>query len=741
MLEKKVINRLKNFFDLVSFAPVQKLKLMDQLPRILLLTGIFFGLLTIGILAGLSVFHLAPRYLLVLLALDLVVLLLLGAVIAKQVVRIWVDRQKGLAGSKIHVRITTLFAVVSIIPAITMTVFAILFFHYGIQDWFSSRIKRALAESVAVSSSYLEEHQNIVAKDATLMAYDLNQEFSKLVRDRPTFDHYLTVMSSLRSLTEAIVFNRDQSLLGRSHLTFALQFEPVPQWAVQQAQSGKVALLSSANHDRMRALVELPGRPGIFLFVGRSVDPKVLQHLKKSKEIFKEYGVLEGQRTGFELLVIALFSVVALLLLLASIWAGISISGRLTAPIRSLIDAAEKMRAGELSVRVPEHTKNHDDEMYVLSRSFNRMVQKIQHQQSELLKTNKELETRKQFIESTLSGVSVGVIGLDEKGRILYPNQMASDLLNINLMTKIGKKLEKVFPPLRDVLSVSLSSKGAFFEKQVMFQIRGLQHTFLIRVLSEESEKGEAIGYVVTLDEITYLLDAQKKAAWSDVARRVAHEIKNPLTPIHLAAERIKRKYTQEIKTSPEVFQECIDTIIRQVAYIGNMVSEFSSFARMPISSMKPENLIAIVQQVVSLQKNAVSSVIDFKLEVPEKEVMISCDEQQVSQALLNIIKNSSESIIESGLTPKKRGSISVTLKVIEKKAVLMVEDNGPGFPEDLQDNLMDPYVTTRPHGTGLGLSIVKRIMEDHHGKLILANRNKAPGAIVSLVFPTMENV
>lgn len=734
-----MIKRLQEIVNLSSI--FQRLRLLDQIPRTLILTGLFFGLLTIGTLAGFSVFRISPQYLLIILALDLVVLLLLGVIIAKQVVRIWVDRQRGLAGSKLHVRITALFAVVSIIPAITMTVFAILFFHYGIQDWFSSRIKKALAESVAVSSSYLEEHQNIVAKDATLMAYDLNQEFPKLVQDRRTFDHYLTVMASLRSLTEAIVFNRDQALLGRSHLTFALQFEPVPEWAVQQAQAGKVALLSSNNHDRMRALIELPGRPGVFLFVGRSVDPEVLQHLKKSKEIFKEYGVLEGQRTGFELLVIALFSVVALLLLLASIWAGISISGRLTEPIRYLIDAAEKMRSGELDVRVPERAKNPDDEMYILTRSFNRMVQKIQHQQSELLKTNKELETRKQFIESTLSGVSVGVIGLDEKGRILYPNQMASDLLNMNLTTKIGKKLEKVFPPLGDVLKEPLQAKETFFEKQVLLQIRGLQHTFLIRVLSETNDKKEAIGYVVTLDEITHLLDAQKKAAWSDVARRVAHEIKNPLTPIHLAAERIKRKYAKEIHSSPEIFLECIDTIIRQVTYIGNMVSEFSSFARMPISVMKPQNLITIVQHVVSLQKNVSSSSIELKVNIPDKAVMVLCDEQQVSQALLNIIKNSMESILEEVSTEKKKGKISVILTVSEKKAILMVEDNGPGFPKDLQDNLMDPYVTTRPHGTGLGLSIVKRIMEDHQGKFILANREKGAGAIVSLVFPIMENV
>ena len=732
---------LKKIFDLFSFPFFQKIKLLDQIPVTLILVGIFFGLLTIGVLAGFSVFDMSPRYLLILLALDVVVLLSLGVVIAKQVVKIWVDRQRGLAGSKIHVRITALFALVSIIPAISMTVFAIIFFHYGVQDWFSSRIKTALSESVAVSNSYLAEHQNIVAKDATLMAYDLNQEFEMLMKDRGTFDHYLTVMASLRSLTEAIVFDKNQNLLGRSHLTFALQFEPLPGWALDQAQGGKVALLSSNTQDRMRALIELKGRPGVFLFVGRSVDPQVLQHLKKSEEIFKEYGILEGQRTGFELLIMGLFSVVALLLLLVSIWAGISISSRLIEPIRYLIDAAEKMRLGKLETRVPETKKDQEDEMNVLSRSFNRMAQKIQHQQLELLKTNRELETRKQFIESTLAGVSVGVIGLDEKGNILYPNQMASDLLNVDLSAKIGRKLSSVFPELGKILEAPLKNHQNFFEQQAMFQIRGIQHSFLIRVLSETDDKAMVQGYVVTLDEITHLLDAQKQAAWSDVARRVAHEIKNPLTPIHLAAERIRRKYLKEIKTSPETFVECIDTITRQVAYIGNMVSEFSSFARMPLPMMKQENLADIMNHVVSLQKNISPLAIDFEIKSPKTEVLVFCDEQQIAQALLNIVKNSMESILENQDEPKKKGQISLTLKVADKKAILSVEDNGPGFPKDLEDNLMDPYVTTRPKGTGLGLSIVKRIMEDHQGKLVLENKGKDSGACVSLVFPIRENI
>lgn len=704
------------------------------IPSTTVLWVIFFAVISTALVGGISIFNVAPKYLFAVLALDMVILLILGFLLARRLVRLWVSRQRGLAGSKLHVRITVLFGVVALVPAITMTVLSLLFFHFGIQDWFSNRIRSALSESVAVSNSYLKEHQNNVAKDATLMAYDLNREMSNLKGDRKRFDHYLTLMASLRSLTEAIVFNQDQDLLGRSSLTFALQFEPLPSWAVEQASSGKVALLRSSEHDRMRALIQLPGHPGVFLFVGRSVDPKVTQHLKRSEAIFQEYGALEGQRTGFEIIVILLFSVVSLVLLLISLWVGVLISGRLIEPIQNLIYAAEKITTGDLAIRVPEKRKRQDDEMNLLSRSFNRMARRIQKQQSELLGTNRELELQKQFIESTLAGVSVGVIGLDAKGKILYPNQMASQLLDVVLTEKIGKKLSSVSSPLHAVFQKSLKIGKPFYEEQVSFQIRGLQRVFLVRILFEiEKEKVE--GYVVTLDEITGLLDAQKQAAWADVARRVAHEIKNPLTPIHLAAERLKRKYGREIKSSPETFDECLETIKRQVIYIGNMVSEFSAFARMPKPVMKKENLSKIVHQVLALHKN--NKAINFQIDLPS-EVLVLCDAQQISQAILNVLKNSLEAMEE-----KKSGekSLSISLEETKKNVSLVIEDTGPGFPKELQQNILDPYVTTKEKGTGLGLSIVKRIMEDHDGHLSFESRKNGKGAKVVLMFTKQKKL
>lgn len=723
---------IHKIFQRASVNPAQKggPYLKKYVPSTALLPMIFFAVLTTGLIAGVSVFNISHRYILFIIGLDAVLLFVLGILLARRLIHLWVQKQKGLAGSKLHVRITSLFGGVALVPALSMTIFSILFFHFGIQEWFSSRIRDALSQSVAVSTSYLNEHQNSVAKDVTLMAYDLNQELSSLKKNRKQFDHYLTVMASLRSLTEAIVFNGDQDLLGRSQLTFALQFEPLPSWAMEQAAQGKVALLKSADEDRIRALIQLPGYPGIFLFVGRSVDPKVASHVKRAQDIFKEYGVLEGQRTGFEIIVIALFVVVALLLILISLWGGLLLSGKLIEPLQNLIRAAEKVRLGELSVRVPEEKLQKDDEISMLSRAFNRMTRRLHKQQSDLLNANKELRQQKQFIESTLAGVSVGVIGLDEKGGILYPNQMASQLLNLDLKAHVGQKLDHVYKPLGKIFSKSLSLKQPFYEEQVTFQIRGLLRVFLIRILFEMNA-GQPVGYVITMDEITSLLDAQKQAAWADVARRVAHEIKNPLTPIHLAAERLKRKYGKEITSSPDTFDECLETIKRQVNYIGNMVSEFSAFARMPKPKLKKENLAILIDQVINLHKDV--SDVTFSVNL-SKDLYLLCDAQQISQALLNIFKNSLEAMTQSKMK-------TVTIMGCEeaKSIVLTITDTGPGFPEELAQSVLDPYVTTKAEGTGLGLSIVKRILEEHNGTLEIGKNKKPKGACIILTFPKVK--
>lgn len=726
-----------------SFRAFMTKKRMRGISIALAALALFLGVVTFSILSGFKIFGIQPKYLLAILAADVTVLLLLGITLSKKLVELWVERRQGLAGSKIHVRFTMLFGFLAAMPAIIMTIFSITFFHFGIQEWFSDKVRSSLQESVAVAKSYVEEHQHHAAKDASLMAQDVVREFSRLVKSRQEFDRYLTLISSIRSLTEAIVFvkNQDEShLLGRSNLTFALQFEVVPEWALEMADSGKVAVLNSQYHDRVRALIRLPGLHNAYLFVGRTVDPAVLEHLKKAEESFKQYNVLEGQRTGFELIVIIFFAVVALLLLGVAIWLGLMVASQFILPIRHLIDASEKIRAGDLGVRVPEKkTKDDGDEFYLLSYSFNRMARQLQKQQKDLLLANTKLEERRRFIESTLEGVSSGVVRLDKRGRILYPNQIISELFGVDFNKNIEKKLGDVIPGLADPLKNALKLKHPLFETQVTFIHKGIKQTFLMHVVAEHT--GNVItGYVVTLDEVTGLIAAQKQAAWADVARRVAHEIKNPLTPIHLAAERLKSKYFKQIKESPAVFLECVDTIIRQVTYIGHMVTEFSAFARMPIPIFKKIDINSICEHIFIMQKNSFSK-IHFELKKWHVPLFLNCDERLISQALLNVVKNSIEALLEDVAMEGKERKITISAKETENEIILQVEDNGPGFPLDTKENLIDPYVTTRSKGTGLGLAIVHRIMEDHNGRLDLGNRKDGRGALVSLEFSKFEDL
>ncbi|MEI8320519.1 MAG: PAS domain-containing sensor histidine kinase [Alphaproteobacteria bacterium] len=728
-------NHPKNFWSFAkplksTFPKFKRGYLRHNISVLFFVFALALTVITLSILSGFSVFSTNPKLVLYLLVTDVVVFLVLGILIARKLVELWIERKKGLAGSKIHVRLSLIFGGLAIAPAITMTLLSVLFFHFGVQDWFSDRVKSALGESVLVAESYLEEHKRTVSKDASLMAYDLDKQFGHL-RTRQEVDNYLTIMSSLRSLSEAIVFDANQNLLGRSNLTFALQFEPIPLKSIEDAKNGKVSLLSSSHKDRMRALVSLPSNPNIYLFVGRSVDPTVLKHLQKAQTIFDEYGILEGKRLGFEIVVIGLFFVIALLLLLVSIWIGLVMARKLVQPIKELIEASEQIRSGNLNINLPE--RDQKDELHILSRSFNRMASRLKTQQTELLEANKVLDERRRFIESTLSGVSSGVIGLDLAEKIVYPNQMASKLIGLNLQHYKGVKIGQLIPEMKPILKKASKSQLAITEGHMQINLKGNLRVFTVHIVPEKTDT-EVRGYVLTLDDITNLIAAQKQAAWSDVAQRVAHEIKNPLTPIHLSAERLKRKYFKEIKTDPDSFLECVDIITRQVNFIGHLVSEFSAFARMPSPILSRNNLNHICEQSVSLQKNA-HSLINFTIDLPKEPVYMQCDEEQISQALSNLLKNSSEAISENE-HPKANPQINLSIETTENSIEIFIKDNGPGFPLDQKDKLLDPYTTTRSKGTGLGLAIVQKIIEDHKGQIYLLNQTKSSGAIVRLVFP-----
>ncbi|MBF0130248.1 MAG: HAMP domain-containing protein, partial [Alphaproteobacteria bacterium] len=446
---------------------------------------------------------------------------------------------------------------------------------------------------------------------------------------------------------------------------------------------------------------------------------------------------LEGKRSSLQITFSLIFIVVALLLLMAAVWFGMTLASRLARPIMSLIDAADKVRGGDLSARVLERAG--DDELGSLIRSFNRMAERLGLQQEELVGANRELDERRRFTETVLGGVSAGVVGMDREANIHLPNPQASTLLETDLQAMIGRPLVEAWPELGDMVEIARGRPDRMLQREIHFSRNGRAHTFLAR-LAAESLDGDVIGYVLTFDDITELQSAQRTAAWADVARRIAHEIKNPLTPIQLSAERLKRKYLKEIESDPETFVRCTDTIGRQVEEIRRMVNEFSEFARMPAPSMADANLTELVSQAVFLQRTGFPD-ITFETIVPDVPVRQTCDANQVGRVLTNVLKNAAEAIHgrEPGESPDAGpppGLIRIRLIPGEKENTLIVEDNGRGLPEEGRDRLTEPYVTTRAKGTGLGLAIVKKIMEDHGGSLVLGDA-EGGGARVILTFAT----
>ncbi len=681
-----------------------------------------------------------PDAVLPLLYLDLSLLLLLAALVLKRLVEVWAERRRGLAGSRLQIRLVALFSLIAVLPTIIVAVFSYLFFSFGIESWFSDKVRTAITESVAVADAYVKEHQQAIRADALAMANNLNHNASVLSLNPQYIAPVLTMQAAMRGLTEAAIVDSRGHMLVRTGLAFALGFEDVSKDAIRRASEGEVVIMTDDQDQRVRALVRLDQFSDLYLYVGRFIEAKVLKHRQETRLAAAQYEQLEGQRSGFQITFAVIFILVAMLFLAAAVSIGIHFAAQLANPISRLVTATEQVSAGDLAARVPEGPK--DDELASLSRAFNRMTNQLQTQQRELIEANRQLDERRRFTETVLTGVSAGVIGLDRNGRINLPNRSASALLGVDLDQSIGEDLAEVAPEMAALLDEAARRPERLAQAQVQIAGNNSTRTLLVRIAAEQHNR-EVSGFVVTFDDITELLSAQRKAAWADIARRIAHEIKNPLTPIQLAAERLRRKYLKEIRRDREVFESCTDTIVRHVEDIGRMVDEFSSFARMPAPVLKPEDLVAIVEGAVVLQRTAHPE-IAFETRFPAHPVPLHCDARLVGQAVVNIVKNAIESIeartAEEGTAASGRpgskilGRIVVAVDDAGGQLVVSVEDDGKGLPQQGRERLTEPYVTTRAKGTGLGLAIVKKIMEDHQGELTLEDREPS-GARVKLLF------
>lgn len=722
-----------------------------RIGSILSVAAILSGIATYLVLTQSGNFEDKSGRVLPLIYLDLTLMMLLAVVIAKRLIELWAARKRGSAGSKLHVQIAALFAFVAITPGICVTVFSALFFNVGVKAWFSEPVRQALAESKIVAQSYVEEHYKSIVRDALAIKQQLVPQIHLLEEMPELLSDRLTELTQEKDLDEAIIYNSRQEVVSRSFLTFALEFEKVLSDLFEEANSAEGVLLPSEDKERIRFLVKIDDDTGLYLYVGKKIDPEVLKHITQTNSAIREYERLDAQQSGLQITFILFFSVVALLLLLASIWAGLVVANLFVRPISRLIGAAEEATKGNLDVQVSSEGSM-NNELGSLSLAFNRMIRQLSNQRQDLIKASVQIDQRRQFMETILSRISAGVICMDKSGFITLMNRRANELLHYNGMNITQTRdipstldrrenLLKSVPELLGILDEFDLAGEEVLSRQISIFRKGTVRTLQVAVVLDQSMRENA-GYILTFDDVSPLLAAQRKAAWSDVARKIAHEIKNPLTPIQLAAERLKRKYLKEINSDPSTFQSCIDTIIRQVGQIGKLVTEFSSFARLPEPVMRSENAVDLVKQSLFLQREAHPE-ITFELDdIGEPDIALNCDANQVGQVLTNLLQNAINAVTLEEFTKSKpfhRAShpplIQVGIEKLEGKCRITIEDNGPGLPIKGRERLTEPYYTTHEKGTGLGLAIVAKIIDDHRGKLELADSHLG-GAKVAVELP-----
>lgn len=714
----------------------------------LVIVAICLGSFTYMTLTGLTPLKPSRGLVVALLLSNLTVVLVLFALISWRVVRIIMAHVSGAAGSKLHARLVTMFSIVAVMPAIIVAVFAAVTLNRGLDAWFSQRTQVIISNAQTVAEAYLAEHHHVLRGDALAMATDLDRAAPFMSSNPEHFQELVGTQAALRSLPAAYLINEQGRVLARATVAGMPPIGlPTPEQFVA-AKKGEAVLFTVDSADQIRALVKLPALEDTYLYVARPVDARVLDHLAQTREAVNEYRSLEQRRITFQLTFALIYIAVALVTLLAAIWLGLWASNRIVDPIGKLVDAAERVSEGDLGARV--ELGETGDELDMLSEAFNRMTSQLESQRNALVEANHQFDQRRQFTEAVLSGVSAGVFGLDNEGNINHANRAALRFFDLSEADMVGHRLATVVPEMAEIFCEAQAYSERRARAQIVIHRNGLERTLSLRVTREVTDSGIG-GFVLTFDDITELVSAQRTSAWADVARRIAHEIKNPLTPIQLSAERLRRKYSKEILSDPEVFLQCTETIIRQVGDIGRMVDEFSSFARMPEAVIKSIELNEIVRQASFLQRIAHPE-IEYVLDLPLTPVWFECDGRLLSQALTNILKNAVEAIRgheadeEQSQSTKdgELGRILVRLSEDPEFIFIEVRDTGCGLPAANRMRLTEPYITTRSKGTGLGLAIVNKVMEDHGGTLELEDAPDVDGwqggALVRLTFPRVHH-
>ena len=674
---------------------------------------------------------------------DLVYVLVVAALVLARVARLVADRRSQSAGSRLHMRLSGVFALIALIPTVLVAVFAVLSVNIGLEGWFSERVRSVVGSSLAAAQAYEAEQRQDLTADAEALAGYINQAKQKTIylRDdqlRPLLSQGQAAIQ--RGLKEAYLVDGSGQLQTRGERSYLFGFEALTAEQLDQARSGTPVLIPDWPNNEFRALVHLDAYVDRYLYVTRAVDGSILSLLDETQQTVQLYNQLESERGRLLFNFGLIYLGFALILILAAIWLGLWFAERLSRPVGRLAGAAQRVGGGDLDVQVTE--EEGDDEIAMLGRLFNQMTRQLKGQREALMDGHRQTERRRRLFDSVLSNVTAGVIGLNGDGRVDFVNRAAERLLDIpdgQVETSLASAVPE-FAPLFDRLR---EGTGSAVQEEVRLTRKGKLESLLVRMSERRTDAGRLEGYVVAFDDVTDLVSAQRMAAWGDVARRIAHEIKNPLTPIQLSAERIKRKFAVQVR-DPEDLEQYTDVIIRQTNDLRRIVDEFSKFARMPEPDRRDCDLAELLRGAVLLQENGQPGV-HFVKNIPKVAVTMDLDPTMIGQALTNLIKNAGEAIEtlqEKGALPGYVPEIRITMTADDTEAVLRIMDNGTGLPPD-RARLFEPYVTTRDKGTGLGLPIVKKIIEEHGGTLALLDApvfegNAHAGAMAEIRLPRL---
>ncbi len=696
------------------------------------LMGIASGVFTYLILSNSTPLNPNPETVWSLLSLNIFIIVGLLIIVIGQGVRMRRRRRAGIAGAQLHGRMISLFSMIAVLPSILVAIFAFVTLDRGLDYWFSSRTKTIINNTAGVANAYMTEQRNHLRHDLSIMASDISEAREFLETEPRRFRGFLEAQASLRDMQQALLINdKGEVLMAASPETTILTTLPPPEAFTASEQ--QTVTITSLDDGQVLALRKITGLEDIYLYSARVMPQNIIKQLIETDVAVREYSAMEARRFETQLTFALIYIILTLVILLSAIWLGLSLADRLVRPIGRLIRATEQLGEGDLKARVETDTLKGNDEILQLASTFNEMVSRLGLQQSDLISAHQDLDERAQFTETVLSGVSSGVIGVDEKGRINHANDGAGSLYNAEPHSLIGKKIGKTMPEFQTLLAdVSSSKSGRATAQFSMNDAARNGH-----IIQASASRLEGQGAIITFDDITDLLTAQRNAAWADIARRIAHEIKNPLTPIQLSAERLQAKFGDVADEQGAIFRQCTDTIIRQVEDIGRMVDEFASFARMPEASMAAFDLPDAVSQAVLLQRVA-NSDIDYKVsQVPQ--ISVSGDRRLISQALTNVLKNAEESVRRQN--GEKRIELDVSQN--DEQIVITISDTGIGWPKKDRYAVLEPYHTAREGGTGLGLSIVKKIIDDHNGRLVLTDApwctSGGTGASLQMHLPLQE--